>query len=247
MKVSICIATWLRKTKLKEIIELLEHQSLQRDLYEIIVIDSNSPDGTNALMEDFCKTYNNIKYIRDSKNILATKRNLGIENASGDIIVLMDDDVYPDQDFVLSHYTANENNKDTFYCGQIRFPYELCQKSNYYRFRDQQHLSVNDSNKVLAFNKIVAMNLSFKKEFIEQTGSFDERFVGYGCEDIEFGYRIIQNGYKLEYLEDALAIHMEDCADILEYGKKLYKSGLYGHRVLKTVCPMILDTLYKKL
>ena len=59
MKVSICIATWLRKEKIEEIIELLEHQSLQRDLYEIIVIDSNSPDGTDAIMDNFCKKYNN--------------------------------------------------------------------------------------------------------------------------------------------------------------------------------------------
>ena len=237
MKLSVCIATWSRKEKLKEIIELLENQSMPRDQYEIVVVDSKSPDGTNVLMQDICKEYENVVYIEDAKNILAVKRNVGIDNSTSDIIVFIDDDVYPGHRFVESHYLANKNNTDTFYCGQIRFPKELCKKSNYYRFRDQQHLNKDDVNRELPFNNIVVMNLSFRKEFIERVGKVDERFLGYGCEDIEFGYRVIKSGYKIKYLESAVAIHKEDSSDIVSYGKKLYKTGLYGTRVLQRVCP----------
>lgn len=237
MKISVCIATWNRKNKLKEIIHLLENQSLNPDEYEIIVVDSNSPDGTNILMYELCKIHSNIKYIENAKNVLAVKRNVGIENASSDIIVFIDDDVYPEYGFVEAHYNANLNNSDTFFCGQIRFPQEECEMSNYYRFRDRQHLSAKDKGRELPFNNIVVMNLSFRKEFILKVGMVDERFLGYGCEDIEFGYRIIKSGFKLKYLDSALAIHREDSSNIIMYGKKLYKSGLYGNRILTRICP----------
>ena len=68
MKISVCIATWNRKNKLKEIIHLLENQSLNPDEYEIIVVDSNSPDGTNILMYELCKIHSNIKYIENAKH-----------------------------------------------------------------------------------------------------------------------------------------------------------------------------------
>ena len=237
MNISVCIATWSRKNKLQEIIELLENQSMPREEYEIIVVDSCSPDGTDDLMSCLCAKFNNIKYIKDAANVLAVKRNVGIENSSSDIIVFMDDDVYPSNTFIESHFRANMDNKDTFYCGQIRFPEELCELSNYYFFRDSQHLKKKDSSKDLPFNNIVVMNLSFRKSFIGKTGKVDERFLGYGCEDIEFGYRVVKAGFKLRYLDEALAIHKEDSSDIVSYGKKLYKSGLYGDRVLKRICP----------
>ena len=81
------------------------------------------------------------------------------------------------------------------------------------------------------------MNLSGSRALFEQVGGFDERFIGYGGEDQEFGYRLCKNGYKLRYAEDALAFHLDDAGDIVAYGKKLYKAGLYGNRMLNRVCP----------
>ena len=81
------------------------------------------------------------------------------------------------------------------------------------------------------------MNLSFRKEYYEITGEVDERFIGYGCEDIEYGWRVKKAGFHIKYLPEALAIHREDSSSIVEYGNKLYKSGLYGNRILKDVSP----------
>ena len=87
------------------------------------------------------------------------------------------------------------------------------------------------------------MNLSFKKEFIEKLGYVDERFINYGCEDTEFGYRIVKNGYKLRYLKDALAIHREASKDIVEYGTKIAKNAMYGKKTLIEINHRVLDEL----
>lgn len=235
-KVSICIATWKRKEKLNRIILNLEDQTMDPTEYEVIVVDSNSPDGTDILMKDLCAKYPNIVYISDADNILAVKRNVGIRNAKAETIVFMDDDVIPNDAFVESHYIANKNNNDTFFCGQIRFPHDLVNNSNYYCFRDEQHLQDKDIGVDLPFNRIVVMNLSFRKSFIEKVGYVNEEFIGYGDEDIEFGYRVVKSGFKIRYLPNALGIHEEESSGIKEYGRKLYKAGLYGDRILRKEC-----------
>ena len=246
IEISICIATWNRKEDLQKIIELLEEQSIPMDLYEVIVVDSFSPDGTCKLVRNLQFKYHNLVYIEDSENVLAAKRNKGIKCARGEIIVFLDDDVYPDSHFIEAHLNANRNNENIFYCGQIRFREELTKRSNYYLFRDSQHLSEKDNNKYLPFNKIVVMNLSFRKSFIDEVGLVNENFIGYGCEDTEFGYRILNRGFRLKYLPNALAYHEEKSSTIKEYGQKLYKTGLYGERTLKHECREAYDAIYNR-
>ena len=237
VKISACIATWKRADKLKDIILLLEDQTIPQTEYEIVIVDSKSPDHTKRTVKDLQQQFDNIVYVEDADNVLAAKRNVGVETAKGDIIIFMDDDVYPTHGFIEAHLKANAHPERTFFCGQIRFPQEDVDRSNYYFFRDRQHLKETDIGKDLPFNNIVVMNLSFRKEYYEITGKVDERFIGYGCEDIEFGWRVKKAGFHIKYLPDALAIHREDSSSIVEYGNKLYKSGLYGNRILKEVSP----------
>lgn len=246
MKLSVLIATYNRKDDLRNILEILENQSMPQDQYEIIITDSFSNDGTKEMVQELQNDYNNIIYIEDCKNILANKRNVGIKMAKGDTIVFLDDDVYPyKEDFLERHYKANINNCNTFFCGQVRFDPELVKKSNYYRFRDDQHLKDDSINKELKFNKIVVMNLSFKKEFINTVGYVDERFINYGCEDIEFGFRIFKKGFHLKYLSTAKAIHREKSNSILEYSKKIIKAKNSGQTVLYSICPEIQDYMFQ--
>lgn len=243
-KISVCIATYNRRKKLIDILLLLENQSMAISDYEIIITDSFSDDGTDVEVYNLQKKYNNIIYKRDCKNILANKRNEGIKLSNSNIILFMDDDVYPyDRNFIHNHYIANINNEKYFFCGQIRFDKNLVKEYNYYRFRDEQHLKNNSIGIDLPFNKIVVMNLSFKKEFINHVGYLDERFINYGCEDTEFGYRIVNSGFKLRYLENALAIHREDSKDIVEYSNKIAKNAIYGKKVLKEINEQVLNDL----
>ncbi|MBP5460552.1 MAG: glycosyltransferase family 2 protein [Lachnospiraceae bacterium] len=216
LKVSVCISTWSRKSKLSKIIQRLEQQSFPRDLYEIVVIDSNSPDGTDRMVEEMNNVYGNIVYVKDTVNILAAKRNEGLAHSSGEIIIFIDDDVFPTHRFIEAHYKAYQNSENTFFCGQIRFPARLCRSSNYFRFRDEQHLKKRDEGKDLPYNRIVVMNLSGPRALFEQVGDFDERFIGYGGEDQEFGYRLCKKGYKLRYAGNALAFHLDDTEDIVD-------------------------------
>lgn len=243
-KISICISTWCRKDNLEKIIELLESQSVSQDEYEIIVCDSSSNDGTIDLMSKLTNKYSNLKYINVPKNVLAAKRNYGINNSTSPIVIFIDDDVFPNKNFIEAHLLAHENVENTVFCGQVRFPEEWVNRSNYYRFRDSRLLNEKHSKLFdnLPFNKIVVMNLSFKKEeIIKKTGLLDERFIGYGGEDTEFGFRIVNSGLKLVYLEDAIAYHKEKSVSIDSYGEKILRAGRDGSKVLNLINPNIIN------
>lgn len=243
MEISVCIATWCRKENLEKIIMALEEQSLDQSTYEIIVCDSNSNDGTKDLMVDLMGQFSNIQYLNSDSNILAAKRNIGIKAATSPIVIFMDDDVFPVFNFIESHLNAHRSVTNTVYCGQVRFPETWVSASNYYKYRDKCHLgpshyAIHDS---LPFNKIVVMNLSFKKnEIIDKVGLVCESFIGYGGEDIEFGYRICDNGMKLVYLPEALAYHHENSPSIISYGEKVYRASRDGGKILNEINPEIL-------
>lgn len=242
--ISILIATYNRSNNLYDIIKILEKQTMLNDQYEIIITDSFSSDDTRDVVLELQKEYTNIVYKQDCKNILANKRNEGIKLARSSIIVFMDDDVYPSSEgFIENHYRANIDNHDTFFCGQIRFDPILVKQSNYFKFRDDQHLKDDSIGIDLPYNKIVVMNLSFKKEFIDKVGYVDERFINYGCEDTEFGYRIVNNGFRLRYLKDVAAIHREASKSIVEYGRKIAKNTMYGKKTLREVNQQVLKEL----
>ncbi|MBS5038861.1 MAG: glycosyltransferase [Fusobacterium sp.] len=241
MKISVCIATWCRKENLKKIIELLENQTLKQEDYEIIVCDSYSNDGTQKLMKEMCVKYHNVNYINIEKNILATKRNIGIDNSKGEIIIFMDDDVFPECNFLEEHLKAHKNSTNKIFCGKVEFPKEWVNNSNYYRYRDICH--DNSKYNLLPFNRIVVMNMSFKKEEFKKVGYVNEKFIGYGCEDTELGYRIIQKGIELVYLDTAKIIHYEESKSITQFRKKIYRTAKDGMRILKEINPKILENL----
>jgi GT2 family glycosyltransferase len=88
IKVSVCILTYNRATILRELLVSLDRISCE-DI-EVIVTDNHSVDGTEQMIRN---EFSRIAYYRMPANQGVAGRNLGIRNATGDIIITLDDDV----------------------------------------------------------------------------------------------------------------------------------------------------------
>ena len=89
MRFSIIIPAHNAEKEIDRAIESVNKQTFND--YEIIVIDDCSTDNTYKVLEK----YNNIKIIRNEKNIKAGgSRNKGIDYANGDYIIFLDADDY---------------------------------------------------------------------------------------------------------------------------------------------------------
>lgn len=117
---------------LKQCIESVIDQTYKN--IEIIIVDDNSSDGTQKLVEEFILNNDNIKYYKNQKNMrLAYNRNLGINKAEGKYFSFVDDDDYWHPDFIQSFVdAANSKNEYTIFCGGYRENYKDAAIEYYY-------------------------------------------------------------------------------------------------------------------
>lgn len=251
--VSVTISTFNRCNQLLEVLEALALQSVSKKLFEIIVCDSQSSDNTPEVIAKFSDTHHDLRLRHlHTSNILAAKRNLGVQAATGRLVVFLDDDCVPEK-FLVEKYIdlfANTNSEDkVVYCGEVRFPNEWVNRSNYYRFRDSRHFGKKHTLRadypVLSFKTIVVMNMCFEKKlFLDVIGKVNELFVGYGAEDQELGWRLEESGYKLASCSAKIE-HRESSATILGYGDKIFRTARDGMSTLLYVQPNAANKISK--
>ena len=233
-KVSVIIPTYKRVNLLAEIFDSLLNQSL---VHEVIVIDSDSNDGTEELVFSYDNSQSiNFKYI-NVENSVALKRNTGVYNASQEFLIFIDDDCVPNKNFVKEHVDCLLNKKNTVNCGDVFFPESEVKASNYLRYKNSRHkpyLFSQNGPKDLDYRSIVTMNMSIRKsDILKYELFFDEGFIGYGMEDNEFGYRVSESGMKIQNCAASIQ-HMES-NDPLIFAKKIFHTSRDGVNRLKSI------------
>ena len=101
---------------------------------------------------DFKKENSQINLIHTNikKNVLAAKRNHGISLSKGEIIVLLDDDCIPEQNFLNTYLELFKSiDNKTVFCGIVDYPNEIVKKNNYVRYRKSRHFGEKTNNKIL--------------------------------------------------------------------------------------------------
>ncbi len=195
MKISVVIGTYNQSHILKKCLESLFHQTLSPELYEIVVIDSSSPDDTKAMVESLKPTCRFDYRVVENRGKTAA-RNLGIRSTKGEIIYLTDADMVAEPDLLERHLLAHEKRPNAAFEG----------------------LTINPDGKPyikawlwplkkLKWVYFLTGNLSIRKATIVEAGLFDENFTGYGWEDLELGYRLAGMKVPLLYLPSAVNHH----------------------------------------
>ena len=250
-RISVTVATFRRRVLLEQVIRAIENQTIDRSQYEVIVCDSASADGTAELMADLMTEFPNLRYYDIDVNTLAAKRNVGIRQARGGIVVFLDDDAIPGKDFVAAHLAAHVSGSFQFVCGNVQFPEEWVSKSNYFRFRNSRHLGPSRPEinlKQIPYPMIVVMNGSFQKHHVvDRVGPVSEEFQRYGGEDYEFGYRVAKAGMAICFAADAKVQHFEHGGSLLNYMKKLYITSRDSLPVLYRLAPGARETALSRL
>ena len=91
--ISIIIPTYNEKENLPTLFQKISN-SLKGELFELIIVDDNSPDGTADFAEYLSKTYKFVKILKRSGKLgLATAIKDGLKLANGEIVLIMDADL----------------------------------------------------------------------------------------------------------------------------------------------------------
>lgn len=155
---------------------------------EILLIDSNSSDKT----VDIAKSYE-IKIYRitnDEYCSASAGRYLGTEFATGDAILFVDGDMEISNDWV-------EDGLQLLTDSSKIAGVSVMLNSRDYIETELKHDIISDEERYYVTKRFGGLGM-YDSNVLEKIGGFDPRLPGY--EDVDLGYRITEEGYKLVVL-----------------------------------------------
>ena len=212
-RVTVVIPTFNRKSVLIKAIRAHLAQSALDQVKEIVIVDDGSTDGTES--EIALAARNSavpIGYRNQPNRGQAAARNVGIEEAKGEIILFMDDDIIPAPNLVAEHLRLHDAYPEHggAVLGYVTWSPEVRPTPfmNWLGLDGPLFEYGHFAGKTeLDFRSFYTCNLSLKTDFLRQAEGFDEEFRGYGYEDIELGYRLQERGLRLRYNPAAVGYH----------------------------------------
>jgi GT2 family glycosyltransferase len=166
--------------------------------WELIVVD-NASDDADAARRFHARHGSRVRFVTQPRLGAAHARNLGVEQAGGDILVFIDSDCLPARDWLRELVTCARQNG---YCGGS---VELC-------FAGRKLSSVELFEKVFAFRQkiyvtqkkfSVTANLAVRRGIFLDVGPFRPGLA----EDLDWGRRAARRGYEIVYCASAQVRH----------------------------------------
>lgn len=146
----------------------------------------------------------------------AAALNAAVDEARGEVLILLDDDMQVVPDFVERHRAHHPPGSRFCVLGAV--PIEVNRTSTraarYAKAKFDDHLErLADPAHLELPHSFYSGNTSLRAEVLREVGGFDESFTRYGNEDVELSLRLRAAGISLRYDPQALARQ--------EYGKDL--------------------------
>lgn len=114
-KISMIIPTFNVENDLKRAINSLLYQTIGFENLEVILVDDKSTDNTQEIILEYSKKYENIKYLflEENSGSAGKPRNKGIEIATSDYIMFLDnDDEYVKEACEIFYKKITETNEN---------------------------------------------------------------------------------------------------------------------------------------
>jgi len=102
MTATLTICTYNRSKYLGPLLESIALNDYDKSCFEILVVDNNSTDATPEVCRAFQSAHPDVAFRYEEEHIqgLSAARNKGISEASGDIILFVDDDALVDKHYI---------------------------------------------------------------------------------------------------------------------------------------------------
>ena len=219
MKLSVIVPVYNVENYLRKCLDSLVNQTL-KDI-EIIVVNDESPDNSEKIINEYTKKYKNIRAFSKKNSGLSDTRNFGIKHAKGEYITFVDSDDWVKVDMYEKMY-AKAKEKD----------YDIVASDINYVYPDHEESVYTDPKSDTTDIRSVFINLYptvctkiFKRElFIKNNLKFKS---GIWYEDVEMMYKM------LPYIKSIGVIH-----------EPFYQYLQREKSITSTVSPKIYDYIH---
>lgn len=206
-RISVVVPTYQRRNSVVRLLESLRTQTLPPDAFEVIAAVDGSTDGTAEAVRAFRAPYA-LLALEGPNRGRGGACNAGIRAASGEVVVLLDDDMEAAPGLLAAHAHAHTGHIRRAVVGAAPIaaspdsPPFVRYAADGFRKRLAR---LGQPGYQLGFRDVYTGNFSAPREVLLAVGGFDEAFRVYGHEDYELALRLQAAGVALAYSAEALA------------------------------------------
>ncbi len=220
MKLSVIICTYNRDQYIYNILKSIAENDFPVEKFEIILVNNNSTDNTEAECNRFRTGFPQpaFHYFVEKEQGLSYARNRGIKEATGDILLYVDDDAIVEKGYLQAYYTFFKQHASAMAAGGPVIPkYETEEPKWMSRFTRPLITSCIYKGKNISEFKRgeypIGANSAFRKEVFEKTGLFNVDLGRkgdnlMGAEEKDIFDKMHSAGLKYYYLPGAVLYHL---------------------------------------
>ncbi len=231
-RASVIIATYNSCDLLAETLRQLVRQTIPADEFEVIVGDDGSTDRTAEVVRSFADRLHVKYFFQEDRGFrAAAARNGAARLAAGGLLVILDTGSMVGPDFLAAHLAAHASggprraviglsygyNPEAPMPGVDELLAQMSPETAVERFRElpdfqdvrQPYFTgcgMDLSQRLIPWKAFWTGNCSVRTDDFRRIGGFEERFQGWGGEDIELGFRLRRAGLTIELAPRAWAV-----------------------------------------
>jgi len=208
--ISVVIPTYNKAALLEPTLRALAAQENCPD-YEVVVVDDGSSDTTAEVLQTMRRyepaAWSALRVEADGVNRgRAGARNVGLAAAAAEYVVFLDDDCLTSPTFVSAHHAVvASEDREVMVLGATMLSNEVSGEDlspSTVAAHRRAVAAVDSGEWTTSWNCFVSNHAGVTATAARRVAGFDEGFVGWGEEDIDFGYRLHKAGCKARGLTE---------------------------------------------
>jgi succinoglycan biosynthesis protein ExoM len=202
--ISVCICTYQRPDMLAHLLEKLRNQNTGGLFdYSLVVVDNDLLRSAQEIVyEARNRSSFDIAYYCEPERNIALARNKAVENAKGNFLAIIDDDEYPESDWLLTLYQACSKYHASGILGSVKPA--LPESTPRWVIRGKFHEKGGPkTGQILKWQDTRTSNALLRKAVFDNPGDWFRRELGRGGEDVDFFMRAMAKGHVFVWCDEA--------------------------------------------
>jgi succinoglycan biosynthesis protein ExoM len=204
--ISVCICTLRRTVLLARLLDKLDHQRTDgRFSYAIVVTDNDPERSARSVVDAFsARARTPATYSAEPRMNIALARNEALRHATGDFVAFIDDDEFPEADWLMMMLDTCDRLQAAGVLGPVRPHFDqppphwivkggFCERPEH------------PTGRVMGWEESRTGNVLFRRSIVANaSAAFREEF-GTGGEDKDFFMRMMKEGHVFRWCNEGIA------------------------------------------